>query len=281
MSVRRVVRRILWLGLALALAWLLLWLFPFTHPQGKTTFRLLSWNVHGFHDSQGGKSMNLILDGLSYQDADVLVFQEFPVSHGGSRTQDALKELGYPHAALFAYDHSVTDAYAMGLAIYSRHRILRFREVPLRPVSEGRILAIAELEIDGRMVRVGGVHMPNSDIHLNGKRAMVLNELTGENLRTLQVESLLETCEPWREDPLVLAGDFNTFPFSSAWRLMRSQYLDAFPIREWSRGTFNIRENLDVKIDHIFHSKKVRSLSAHVLNLSGSDHRPVVAELQF
>lgn len=281
MTVGRTIRRIILLGLTFALVWLLFWLFPWSHPEGQTHLRLLSWNVHGFHAMDGRNSLGMILDGLKSENADVLIFQEFPVASNGARIQRELKALGYPHEALFAYDHSVTDAYAMGLAIYSRHPILRYREVPLQPSSEGRILALADLDVEGRTLRVGGVHMPNSDIHLNGKRAMIFNELLGDNQRTLQCRSLLETCRPWRGQPMVLAGDFNTFPFSAAWRLMRGEYLDAFPVGEWRHGTFNIRENLDVKIDHIFHSKKVRSLSAHVLDLGGSDHRPVLAELQF
>ncbi|MFA7330589.1 MAG: endonuclease/exonuclease/phosphatase family protein [Candidatus Delongbacteria bacterium] len=281
MTLGRWIRRLVWLGLAGLLAWGLLWLFPWTHPAGETTFRLLSWNVHGFHNQFDGDSRQLILEGIAGQDADVLVLQEFPVSRGGGRVREALRRAGYPHEALFAYDHSVTDAYAMGLAIYSRHRILRFREFPLLPLAEGRILALAELELEGRVLRVGGVHMPNSDIHLNGKRAMIMSELFGENLRTLQCESLIAALQPWRQEALVVAGDYNTFPLSSAWRIMRGEYLDAFSAKEWTTGTFNIRENLDVKIDHIFHSKKVRSLTAQVVNLAGSDHRPVLAELQF
>ncbi len=281
MTLGRWIRRLVWLGLVGLLAWGVLWLFPWTHPAGETKFRLLSWNVHGFHNRFDGDSQQLILDGIASQDADVLVLQEFPVSRGGGRVREALRRAGYPHEALFAYDHSVTDAYAMGLAIYSRHRILRFREFPLQPQAEGRILALAELELEGRVLRVGGVHMPNSDIHLNGKRAMIRSELFGENLRTLQCESLLTALRPWQQEALVVAGDYNTFPLSAAWRIMRGEYLDAFSVGEWTSGTFSIRENLDVKIDHIFHSKKVRSLTAQVVNLAGSDHRPVLAELQF
>jgi len=277
----RWIRRILALALAAGLVWLGFWLFPLSFPDGDTRLSVLSWNVHGFHGADTRDTRTLILDGLGAAGADVLVLQEFPVGRWGTLIQERMRAMGYPHSAHFAYDHSVTNSYAMGLAIYSRHPIARSKETPLQPLSEGRLLALAEIEVDGRMLRVGGVHMPNSDIHLRGKRAMVMSELFGENLRTVQCASLLEELRPFRDGPLVLAGDFNTFPLSSAWRMMRGQYRDAFPVSEWTQGTFSIRENLDVKIDHVFHSRKVRSLGARVMRLGGSDHLPVMAELQF
>lgn len=277
----RWIRRSMALALVAGLVWLGFWLFPLSFPEGETRLSVLSWNVHGFHGADTRDTRALILDGLATAGADVLVLQEFPVGRWGSLIQEELKALGYPHSAHFTYDHSVTNSYAMGLAIYSRHPITRWKESPLQPQSEGRLLALAEIEVEGRLLRVGGVHMPNSDIHLRGKRAMVASELFGENLRTIQAASLLEELRPYHDGPLVLAGDFNTFPMSSAWRMVRGQYRDAFPVSEWAQGTFSIRENLEVKIDHVFHSRKVRSLGARVMRLGGSDHLPVMAELQF
>lgn len=258
-----------------------LWLFPPTRPEGDTELSLMSWNLHGLHGEHGGSTMDLILEGIRAADADLLLLQEFPVGSSGGRTRAALRALGYPHEALFAYNHAQTSAHGMGLAIYARHPIRDRVEYPLMPNSEGRLVGTAVVEVAGRALRVGVVHLPNSDIHAYGKRAMAGTELVGENLRTIQCGDLVDRLEPWREEALVVAGDFNTIPLSAAWRIMRRHYLDAFSVLDWWDGTFAIRPGLDLKIDHIFHSRRVRCREARVLGLAGSDHRPVHARLQF
>ncbi|MDP2359378.1 MAG: endonuclease/exonuclease/phosphatase family protein [bacterium] len=278
---RRTISFIIWITLLSLLGWGLLWLFPPTRPAGATEFTLVSWNVHGLNSESGENTTDLILDGLLALDADLVCLQEFPVARAGAPVRQRLRAMGYEHEALFSYDHSRTRSYGQGMALYSRHPIRGHGEWPLLPHGEGRILGLALVEVEGRPLHVGLVHMPNSDIHLNGKRAMMGSEMMGENLRTLQCEDLLARVDSLRSQALVLAGDFNTFPLSAAWRLLRGRYLDAFPFTRWSQGTFQVREGLDVKIDHIFHSRKVRSLEARVPQLAGSDHRPVFARLQF
>jgi endonuclease/exonuclease/phosphatase family metal-dependent hydrolase len=264
-----------------ALAWLALWLFPLSHPRGDTTLTLLSWNVHGLQRDGGGSIEDLVILGVGGAGADILAFQEFPVARTGERVRRRLRALGYSHEALFVYDHSRTESSSQGMAVYSRFPIVSRAEVPLAPVMEGRLLGTVELEVEGRALRLGVVHFPNSDIHMVGKRASLAGELTGENERTVQARALLGVLRPWRDGALVLAGDFNTFPLSSAWRLLRGEYHDAFPVTRWHDGTFQIRPGLEVKIDHIFHTARVRGLEARVLPLAGSDHRPVFARLQF
>jgi len=278
---RRAVRKILLLVLLAAVAWLLLWLFPFTWPKGDTSLSLISWNVHGLHTEDGQSTEQLILDGIRSLDPDVICLQEFPVSNIGDEVRQHLKEMGYGHEALFAYNHAQTESYSMGMAIYSRHPIRARVEHPLMPIGEGRLVGLAELDVAGRLLRVATVHMPNSDIHINGKRAMLSAELAGENLRTLQSQDLLDRLTPVEDEALIVAGDFNTFPLSSAWRILHGRYVDAFRPWDWGQGSFHISSELDVKIDHIFHSRRVRSMEARVMELAGSDHRPVFARLRF
>lgn len=278
---RRRLRKLVLLLVLGALAWLLLWLFPFTSPQGETQLSLLSWNLHGLHSEDGQSTEQLIMDGIEGVSPDVLCFQEFPVSRVGGLVRDQLRAMGYVHEALFTYNHSQTESYSMGMAIYSRHPIAGKVEHPLVPHGEGRLVGMVELDVQGRTLRVATVHMPNSDIHINGKRAMLSAELMGENLRTMQSLDLLERLSSVEDQALVVAGDFNTFPLSSAWRILHARYRDAFRPWDWGQGSFHISSELDVKIDHIFHSRRVRSLEARVLGLAGSDHRPVFARIQF
>ncbi len=278
---RRPVRKLLLLLVLAALGWATLWLFPFTSPKGSSSFSLLSWNLHGLHTEEGQSTEMLILDGIRSVDPDILCFQEFPVSRRGEEVRFQLRAMGYTHEALFSYNHAQTEAYSMGMAIYSRFPIKGKQEHPLMPNGEGRLVGLVDVDVEGRSLQVATVHMPNSDIHLNGKRAMLSAELAGENLRTLQSQDLLDRLAPLKDGPLVVAGDFNTFPLSAAWRILHGTYHDAFRPWDWSQGTFHITSELDVKIDHIFHTSRVRSRDARVLGLAGSDHRPVLARLQF
>lgn len=258
-------------------AWLALWAFADGSPEGSTSLRLLSFNVHGMRQTAMADMQGVILDGIGHVDPDILVMQECPMRNRLWPIKARLHSQGLVYHHEFPYHGDNLS----GLAIFSRFPILETQEYELQPLSEGRSVGVATLDVDGRNLRICAVHFANSDIHAAGKRASLLSELVGVNLRTLQAASLLPVIEPWLEEPLILAGDFNTFPMSATWRMIRAHLLDAFPPTRWFKGTFELRGGIDVKIDHVFHTGHLSSPEARVLDLSGSDHKPVLVELLF
>jgi endonuclease/exonuclease/phosphatase family metal-dependent hydrolase len=256
-----------------------LWLYfnPIADPDGNHEITLLSFNVYGFSDGWNQGRLSDLLTGIASTESDILFLQEFPAGlDHGLAVKLFQDQLQLPHWQFYPYDQTGR----VGMAVFSRYPIVEQGFVLLPPLNEGRGLGRAVVDVDGSLLELGVVHMPNSDIHRDGNRGSLSREIIGPNLRTIQVDGLLRLLGE-QAHARVIAGDFNTFTLSAAWRGMRSQYHDAFRIPENFHGTFRLRRDIEVKIDHIFLSKSVKALEAKVLDIAGSDHRPVYARIRF
>jgi len=277
--IRRALRWLPPLALAALLGWLwTLLLPPGGRAAGDRELTVVSWNVHGLNYEGEATSPELVFSALKAFGPDVLLLQEMGLGRRGGELAARLgRELGLEHAARFPYG----DEAVAGTMILARWPLAGVRELPLPPSGEGRSLGLARVEIDGRGLWVAVAHFANSDIHVFGKRASLLSELGGENLRTVQAEAALAALAPLAGEALVLGGDFNTFPLSAAWRILRRDYRDAFRPPAQFRGTYRVKGDIEVKLDHIFLSAPVEALDAQVLDAPGSDHLPVRARLRF
>jgi endonuclease/exonuclease/phosphatase family metal-dependent hydrolase len=274
-------RLFVWLPVAAllaALGWVLLLVYPRATPGGANELLVLSWNVHGLNYEGEEASAGLIWATLEALRPDLLLLQEMSFGkRGGPLLKRLADELGLEHQARFPYG----DDRWSGTAIAARHPLQDIELLPLPPLASGRTLGLARLEVGGRPLQVGVLHLANADIHLFGKRASLLNELVGENLRTLQLGSVLKRLQGFGGEPLLLGGDLNTFPLSAGWRMLRAEYHDAFRLPQLLHGTFRLKGEIEVKLDHIFLSPQVESLEARVLDAAGSDHRPVLARIRY
>ena len=94
---------------------------------------------------------------------------------------------------------------------------------------------------------------------------------------------------------MILAGDFNTSEFSDAYRCVAQRLRDSYREVGWGTGTHlagAADEHIQsrwlqllapvTRIDYVFHSHHWDAVEAQVLKMdTGSDHRPVVATLQW
>lgn len=275
---RRLLRWLFLICAAACVAWLWIEIAPPKgSPTGDSELTVVSWNVRGLSYEGETTSANLVFSALKGADPDLLLLQEMSFGlRGGPLLERLADELGLVHQAKFQYGG---DDWA-GMAIVSRHPLSMERLTPLPPASAGRSLGRVRLLVDGRPLEVAVLHLANSDIHVFGKRASVFSEIFGSNLRTIQAEALLSELRGTRE-PLLVGGDFNTFPLSAAWRMIRAEYRDAFRPPELFRGTFRVNGDIEVKLDHIFLSPQIRVLEARVLDVAGSDHLPIRARIRF
>jgi len=82
------------------------------------------------------------------------------------------------------------------------------------------------------------------------------------------------------QTPLVVVGDFNDEPSGSSYRLMLTQFADA-----WTAGGAGFTYPADKpakRIDYIFYAAdhEVRVRRARVVSTEASDHLPLVADLE-
>jgi endonuclease/exonuclease/phosphatase family metal-dependent hydrolase len=269
--IRRLFRLFRYILLLLILLWLSQYLFHFPDLKGDTELRVVSFNVHSMRDQLSRSSFSQIVSGLEEVSADIILFQEFPQDMSlGDDFEDY-------HHSYFPYGNNRSN----GMAIYSKYPFANPRQVKLNPVSSGRSIGLVSVDVNGRLLDVGVVHFPNSDMRNMGFENSTMPEIFGENLRTIQAEHMLYVLRDEVENPLVLAGDFNTFPFSACWRLIRADYADAFPLWDLFKGSYKFEQDLRIKIDHIFISDEVKAEDAVVLEIAGSDHLPVFTKIIF
>jgi endonuclease/exonuclease/phosphatase (EEP) superfamily protein YafD len=106
--------------------------------------------------------------------------------------------------------------------------------------------------------------------------------------RSRAIDSILERLAT-ESDAVIVLGDFNTTDQSADYRKLTAKFTDSFREVGFGLGqtfpdfsTGNLLELLPpmIRIDYVFHSEHLQSISAEVWHSSaGSDHRPLVASL--
>lgn len=77
--------------------------------------------------------------------------------------------------------------------------------------------------------------------------------------------------------PIIVSGDFNEAPMSYLYQKLKGNLLDGFKNAKGLGGTYPESQPI-VRIDYIFHSKKITCHNFQILrNISLSDHLPIVA----
>lgn len=211
---------------------------------------------------------------LNASGADVIGLQEVNEAQALAILRDA--SLAYPHQA-------VRGTGFTGRALLSRQPLL---EVAWLDLSPARPDLMATIAIDGLTVTVVVAHPPPQRLHRQG----LLFE--PETLRQLdQLAHLVP-----ESSPAVLLGDFNMTARNPGYAgLVAAGLIDAFRAAGAGRGsTFPLRPGRTrrvkhpvswmplpplTRIDYIWHTPDLRTVSSWVAPGAGSDHRPVFARL--
>jgi endonuclease/exonuclease/phosphatase family metal-dependent hydrolase len=239
--------------------------------------RVVSYNVHGCVDAKRRIRPCKIADIIAGLDADIIALQEVDgktrLAPSQNQADIIAKELNQN------YVYAPTDKMglrAFGLAVISRFEIVgsRFDWLPgLHTMLNLRRRGALQVTLK---TAIGDIHLINT--HLSVYKLE----------RNIQVKDLLSS--RWvgklpREEPLILCGDFNAGPRSSAYGLLSSKLNDvqnALPAGIPPQPTFHARSPYR-RIDHIFVSERFDPLSIEVRRDSASrmasDHLPLLASL--
>jgi endonuclease/exonuclease/phosphatase (EEP) superfamily protein YafD len=200
-------------------------------------------------------------------DADVILLQEY--------TFEWHERLRPVLAETHAHSRYVRREDSFGIAIYSRRPFVGHVDVQV-PLGEPDMVpqARAVIEIAGRLVAFYNVHLlPARTLEYTIEQRHQFGDL----LRLLTAE----------EVPVVLCGDFN-FTEASAFAdaLRRRGLVDAHEPGGGGRGaTWPVmsffRALPGIRLDHVYLSEELTSTAARTGVGTGSDHRPVVAEVGF
>ena len=81
--------------------------------------------------------------------------------------------------------------------------------------------------------------------------------------------------------PTVLMGDLNNTPFSYVFKKLSGNMQDAFLERGTGLGTTFVFDFYPLRIDYIFASNQFNVLDFEIIETTFSDHKPIMAGLQF
>ena len=174
-----------------------------------------------------------------------------------------------------------------GLAIISRYPLARPEIISLN----GYAAFIVEMTVTGNRFLVSSVHLERvkkipkkkDKFKLSRNKAFALGmaEWLQNNPRSLAVDTLMERLDKRACKYVIIGGDFNTFPFSTAIRKMDRIYDDALlKSEDYLSGTYKkLALPVQLRIDFIFHSRNIQCMEGAVIKESAGDHFPVRAAL--
>ncbi len=272
-------------------------LFSSTKPEN--TLKILSYNVQAFINESSKDAEHPILDYIAKTDADIVCLQEYLVSKTGQSLisqRDVNRILNkYPYRSVTGLESS-GKYHIFGLACFSKFPIEKTHEVVFQSSFNGA--AVYTIDINGKKYSVANVHLESNSItaedrklysdFLQNNDSVKLEHVTSNirsrlgsayRTRVTQVQKVKDYIDTQDTDGVIICGDFNDTPISYAYAQMKKGLNDAYVSGGFGPGiTFNESFFL-FRIDHIMHSKNIKTLDAKVEKIAYSDHYPLKAYL--
>lgn len=220
------------------------------HRPGRGDLRVLSWNLHG-----GACDRAAVQRGLARLQPDIVLLQE-------ARGEPD------PLPGLVGSYHLVRGGHQGELAILSRFPVQDSGRLDLWPSRPG---LWAELAGGLRVIDVHyGVGDPGQHLFHNrhGFRAYLLRTAQARREQTLALEPALT-------ERVLVGGDFNSPPGSFPQVRLSRRLHDAHASAGLGFGLSFPADRPLWRIDHLYSS--LQPVDCQVLDLPGSDHRPVLA----
>lgn len=240
----------------------------FASPPPSDRVRVMTLN-----QGPGSLDLKAVKSLVEQERIDVLCLQEGPRQGGGPdpKLLDALSRLGW------AFSKSQMIASRLPILGESDYHQDSFPEYGFWDV---RIHQLSVRTRAGRVVRVACVHMPTVRVGFQKLFRGDWGALGRLNRwRQAQVEVLMSKTFGATDDPVILAGDFNTPPESRLLDMLHTS--GRFGFEQVGFGYGFTRPSLlpFVAIDHVVASPEWTFTRCEVGPSVGSDHRPVIAEL--
>lgn len=277
--------------------------FPFNRrhdvPQ-ENTLKILTYNVMNFAGQPHTEaSPNKIIEYIARSGADIVCLQEYAVTKSAKGLNakllnEALKM--YPYRAVTELNSA--SYRTSGIAVFSKYPISGSRRIQYKSTYNGS--SIHEIRInDKKLVLVNNhlesFHLTNEDKSQYGNLIKSIDAETLDGIRetfqqklgpaflkrATQAHIIAEEVEKAKGDYTIVCGDFNDTPISYARKTMQGKNLvDAFEKSGMGVGVTYNQNIFRFRIDHILHSKNMKSFNCTIDKVKYSDHYPVWCYLQ-
>ncbi|HSK11908.1 MAG TPA: endonuclease/exonuclease/phosphatase family protein [Phnomibacter sp.] len=280
---------------------------PFEAKKETGALRVMQWNCMGLpgmvkgwyeHTSERSAAVDL----LNRYKPDVICLQDFNDTRGRqlySNIDLLTDSLGYPYR-VFASHPPTIHPYGkvwQGTAIFSRLPFLQQGVVPYEGFEYAGSIVWADMDMDGKMVRVVTTHFRSMQLFSHrtfaGKKlpyfmlpdsAIIMSSSILKKLRFFQMEharqatqfrAFLDTCSV----PVIVAADLNTVPANYIYRQVRGGDLqDGFLGSKTGLGnTYNYLAP-HLRIDYLMHHDALEAVQWHHFEEGFFDHDHLMAD---
>ncbi len=270
--------------------------------ESEKDIKVLTYNVQGFshkiHEANSEvrkDNMDSIIAYIHESKPDIVCLQDYSAGTKDSSGfhHRLTKVLKYRYCYYFGKGNknNITDC-----AIYSKHRIKEGGTIDAE--SERKFsLIYADVEIHGKIIRIYNLHLVSyqlgeeeqdsysriihGDIQKKKEGKGIIKKLMlADSLKKEQLKSLLPNIQQTKL-PYMVAGDFNSTPFSYVYNMFNKELSDVFVSKGSGIGRTYNGVFPAYRIDYIFYPKhllKAKSYKSPALDFS--DHYPVEATFE-
>lgn len=243
--------------------------FAFGHGK-PVNLKVMSFNMHHAVGEDDVLDIERIAKIIEESNTDIVGLQEVD-NHWSSRSdfQDQAKLLAERLGMFYTYAANLDneplndgdERRQYGTAILSKYPILSSENHSLTKIgnTEQRGLLEATINVKGNHLHVYNTHL-----------ALTPAE------REIQINEVVKIANQ-SAGPKVIVGDLNATPESNEMKSLYDHYLDVFADQP-TAFTYSA-ENPTKRIDYIFTSNNIETVSAEVIQSLASDHLPITAEI--
>lgn len=237
------------------------------------TFRVMSYNIHHGRGMDDRVDLKRIADLILNEKPDFVGLQEVDrdIPRSGSRDlTEVLAEL----TELTGYFESNLSLRGgeYGNAWLSRYPIVEKANFHFDHLHDGeqRGLLQSVVDVKGKKLLLLNTHLSHRGIDAED--------------RVHSIDQALEIIgKKYRDLPVVFIGDFNDSPTSALYKKMEEKFVDAWATGGEGSGFTYPADKPDRRIDYIWIDREngLKPIRAWVPETLASDHRPVVAEIEW
>jgi endonuclease/exonuclease/phosphatase family metal-dependent hydrolase len=243
-------------------------LYPSSAAPAARTLRVMSYNVHVGTGIDKQPDLRRIADVINRERPDIVGLQEVDVGVRRTGRVNQIAELARLTGMEYAFAPNLEyQGGWYGVAVLSRFPVVKTEHRLFNHLREAerRGCLLVEVNANGRRLSFAATHLDYQ--HRDNRR--------------FETEQLLSSLSNLRR-PLVVAGDFNDEPSGDSYKLMLTRFGDAWAAAPPQDDGLTYPADKPVKrIDYVFHSAALRARRAWVVESLASDHRAVMAELEF
>lgn len=239
-----------------------------------SSIRIATVNINAFrYLKTPEEASDHLLSIAGINDIDVMFLQEYFQSKwfSGEEFRNLLAQ---------EFDYVITDGEQ---AVISRYPVLDY-ELTTFPGSNNTYLT-SHIEFNGEPVTMISAHLQTTGFNAvddEAKTSFALGYVlkANEEVRSSQARALRRVIDA-SEYPVIVAGDFNSVPYSKVYRLVKKNTLKDTYLEKGKGNGATYRMLRDIlRIDYVLHDKSFDCIDCVICEDYISDHRMVISTLE-